>query len=160
MNRPFLSLVLALALLITATPAVAAPETAQKEWLLNGSMQALETNQVVFPTLYVTGSGAGHATHLGRVTILYQATVDIPTLSAPVSAALIAANGDRLFAAGTGQSTPRATSPDITDIVERYTITGGTGRFADAHGSFRMERVLNLITGVNAGTFTGIIVIP
>lgn len=70
-----------------------------------------------------------------------------------------AANGDTLTAAFTGQSTPTAT-PTVHAIEERATITGGTGRFASAVGSFTVERVLDLTTLVTSGSFEGTISVP
>ena len=55
----------------------------------------------------------------------------------------------------TGQSTP--TSPGVLSIVEVYTITGGTGRFAGATGTFTLESTLNLATEDSSGTFSGAI---
>jgi len=153
-----ITLVLLLPLLPTSTT-FATPVAAEKQWLLKGSLQAVETYELDFPTLYVNATGSGHATHLGRFTIRYQAIVDLTTGTASVSANLVAANGDSLFAAGSGQGTPTVT-PNVNRIVERYTITGGTGRFAGASGSFRVERLLNLATGVTSGTIDGDIVIP
>ena len=54
-----------------------------------------------------------------------------------------------------GQATP--VSPGVLSIVEGYTITGGTGRFADATGTFTLERILNQTTGVSSGTLSGAI---
>jgi hypothetical protein len=55
-----------------------------------------------------------------------------------------------------GQGTP-TTTPGVVSIVEVYTITGGTGRFADATGGFTLESTLEQTTGVSTGTFSGAI---
>jgi hypothetical protein len=71
------------------------------------------------------------------------------------AATFTAANGDTLTATVDGQATP--TSPGVLSIVEVYTVTGGTGRFADATGSFTLESTLNQATGVSSGTLSGAI---
>jgi hypothetical protein len=45
-------------------------------------------------------------------------------------------------------------------IVEKYVITGGTGRFANASGSFTVQRLVNRATGTSSGTISGTIIIP
>jgi hypothetical protein len=45
----------------------------------------------------------------------------------------------------------------VISIVEVYTITGGTGRFADVTGTFTLESTLEPTTGVSTGTFSGAI---
>ena len=45
----------------------------------------------------------------------------------------------------------------IASMVEAAIITGGTGRFADAAGSFTIERVLDQATGISSGSFDGTI---
>ena len=70
-----------------------------------------------------------------------------------------AANGDTLFGDFTGQATPTAT-PGVLYIVEMVTITGGTGRFAGASGSFICERLFDRIAGTTSGSFEGTISSP
>jgi hypothetical protein len=71
----------------------------------------------------------------------------------------IAANGDRVFTELLGQGTPTET-PGISHIEEINTITGGTGRFVGATGSFIMERLVDLTTGSTSGSFNGTITSP
>lgn len=123
-----------------------------------GSIQMVETVAVQFPTLFSVGNGTGEATHLGEFTVARQAVVDIPTDVATGFAQFTAANGDRVLTQFVGQSDPTG-DPDVLLISEMYTITGGTGRFAGAKGSFSVERSFNLVTGATAGSFDGTIVI-
>jgi len=160
MQKIFVSALTALLLLIVlASTVFAAPTASGQQLLLKGSVQDVETQQVAFPTITVDGMGSGNATQLGLYTMSYHALLNIPTLSATTSAPLVAADGSSLFGQGTGQGTPTG-APGIVSIVETYTITGGTGRFAGASGSFAVERVLNRATGVSTGTISGTIVLP
>jgi hypothetical protein len=124
-----------------------------------GSFQAVETHAVQFPTLNVAGIGAGHATHLGKFIMTYHAEVNLLTRIGTGSVEFIAANGDRIFADLLGQSTPTA-NPNIVSIVEVFTITGGTGRFAGATGSGISMRLLDQVTGDTSGSFDGTIDVP
>ena len=86
--------------------------------------------------------------------------VDLPTgTGTGLSAQYVAANGDSLFAEGSGQATP-TDDPTVFVVVENYTITGGTGRFDGATGSFTETRRVNIETGVTSGTISGNIVLP
>ncbi len=51
-----------------------------------------------------------------------------------------------LIAVFAGQAAPTA-DPNVLSLTEVATITGGTGRFADATGTFTLERLLDLTTG-------------
>jgi len=148
----FVGLVAAFTVSLTsvAVSAVAA------ETPFKGTVNAVETVEVVFPTLSVTRDGTGTATYLGKFTEHITLQVNIPTSHATGVATFTAANGDTLTATVDGQGTPTAT-PGVVSIVEVYTITGGTGRFADATGSFTLESTLDQTTGVSTGTFSGAI---
>ena len=120
-----------------------------------GTLTAVETSQLVFPILSVNREATGTATYLGKYTEHATFQVDVRTGSATGTATFTAANGDTLTTNVAGQST--RTGPTTLSIVEVYTITGGTGRFADATGSFTLESTLDQVTGVSSGTLTGAI---
>ena len=144
--------------LVSATFVVSA--SAEKPLPFRGSIEALEIYQVNGPTMFVTATGTGEATHLGRYTVSYEVEVDLPTgTGSGLSAQYVAANGDSLFAEGSGQATP-TDDPSVFVVVEIYTITGGTGRFAGATGSFTETRQVNIATGVTSGTMDGKIILP
>jgi hypothetical protein len=149
---------LLLAILVVGTTLAAA--SANKPMPFKGSIEAVETYQANGPTMLVTATGSGEATQLGRYTVSYEVEVDLQTLSGTgLSAHFVAANGDSLLAEGSGQATP-TDDPTAFSIVETYTIIGGTGRFANASGSFIVDRVVNLVTGGTSGTMNGTIVLP
>ena len=137
----------------------ASPAMAGQQVPFNGSWASLETYEMQGTTLFVTGTAAGNATLLGRYTATYEETVDLLTGMSVGSITLLAANGDSIFATQTGLGVPTP-DPNIFLVVELETITGGTGRFADATGSFRLERVVDLTTGVSSGSFSGTISHP
>jgi len=146
------------ALILTAGLAV--PAAAQKQVPFNGAMQGreIDTPQGGPPptTLLVDGSTRGIATLVGRFSFTYQLTVTLANGTATGSAQLIAVNGDSIFTTIVGQGQPTDT-PGVDQIVEINTITGGTGRFAGAVGSFTVERLVSLATGFTSGSFHGTI---
>ena len=148
-------LILALAGTTLAAPALAG----QKELPFKGILQSVETYVVNPPIMSVTANGSGNATHLGQYAIRYEVEVNLETLLGVGSAQLTAANGDILYANMSGQATPTGTT-DVFNVVEEFTITGGTGRFANASGSFTLNREVNITTGVTAGTMNGTIILP
>ena len=160
MKKTFVSTVITLLLLIVlASAAFAAPAAGERQLLLKGRVQGAET-ATFFPTMFVVdGTGSGNATQLGLYTINFRAEVDLSTLSSSTSATVIAASGDRLFGEGTGQGSP-TDDPNVTSVVENFTITGGTGRFAGASGNFTLERLVHLDSGLGSGTISGTIVLP
>jgi hypothetical protein len=154
-----------IALFLTASlvgPAASLASSAApaKQVPFKGSLQALETYDVQFPTLFVDGSGTGHATHLGRFTYTFEFVVDLLTGIGVGSAEFTAANGDSFSTEVTGLGVP-AETPGVNHVVEEHTIVGGTGRFAGASGSFTLDRLLTAIPpniNVSVGTVDGTIV--
>ena len=141
-------LVVAVAVSLASVAVAVAAETPFK-----GTLSAVETSQLVFPIASVDREGTGTATYLGKYTERVTLQVNVLTGSSTGAPTFTAANGDTLTASIAGQSTP--TSPGVLSIVEVYTITGGTGRFAGVTGTFTLESTLNLATGVSSGTFSG-----
>jgi len=137
----------ALALIATSAAAAATP--------FKGTVHAVEANQLVFPVLSVNRTGTGNATYLGKFSEHVALQVNVTTRSSTGAATFTAANGDTLTASVVGQAT--RIGPTVLSIVEVYTITGGTGRFADATGSFTLESTVEQTTGVSSGTFSGAI---
>jgi hypothetical protein len=110
------------------------------------------------PFVSVDVEASGNATHLGMFTL------DIPHLvnraygTADGKYEFTAANGDTLTADFKGVATRIA--PGVLYIEETAAITGGTGRFAGATGSFSSERLYDTITGTTIGSFEGTISAP
>ena len=142
---------------------LAGPAAAAKYIPFKGSFQGSES-YVFQPTSFVVeGSVSGVATHLGKFTLAYNITVSLvpATLGQGVgSARLVAANGDMLFTTLVGQGTPDPDTAGVQRIVEMHTITGGTGRFAGAQGTFTIMRLVEQATGDTSGSFEGTITSP
>jgi len=149
------------ALILTA--ALAVPAAAQKLVPFNGAMQGreIDTPQGGPPptTLLADGSVRGIATLVGQFSLTYTLTVNLADGTATGSAQLIAANGDSMSTTILGSSEPSGT-PGVLSITEINTITGGTGRFAGATGSFTTVRLINAATGLTSGSFHGMITSP
>jgi hypothetical protein len=161
MKKLIVSMTLAPLLVVAlAGTTLAAPAKAEKKELpFKGTLQSVETYVVTPPIMAVTANGSGNATHLGAYTISYEVEVNLETLAGVGSAQLVAGNGDVLYANLLGQATPTGTT-DVFNVVEEFTITGGTGRFANASGNFTLNREVNITTGVTSGTMNGTIILP
>ena len=160
MKKLFASTLTAVLLVIlVASGTLAAPAAGERELLLKGSIQATETYAINFPIMSVTANGSGNATQLGQFTVSYEVDVNLLTIAGMGSAQFVAANGDRLFAEGTGQATETGT-PGVFDVLEQFTILGGTGRFSGASGSITLDRVVDTTTGATSETIRGNIMLP
>lgn len=144
------------------TSALAVPAAAQHQVPFKGAMQGQDTAHTpgLFPgTVVVTTSGTGVGTHLGLFSFTQEATVTLAAATETGSAHWIAANGDSIDTTFTGSAEPTDT-PGVISITEIHTITGGTGRFAGAQGSFTVERLHHGVTFLTAGSFHGTITSP
>jgi len=102
-----------------------------------------------FATVEMHAEGTG--TRVGRFEIALPHTVNFATASASGTGTIVAADGSRLVASFTGQ----AQIGPIVTIVEQATVTRGTGRFANAAGSFTIRRTFDPATGRTTGSFEG-----
>jgi hypothetical protein len=122
-----------------------------------GTLEGTQTVTPLTPPLAsVAVSVSGNATMMGRFTLELPHTVNFATQSAQGTATFVAANGDQLIASFTGA----AQVGPIVSIVEQATITGGTGRFEGASGSFTISREFNPAAGTTTGSFEGTVSAP
>ena len=108
------------------------------------------------PFAFSVVSASGTATLLGRFTLEIPHTVNFATATGDGTYTFTAANGDTLTADFTG----KAQVGPIISIVEHATITGGTGRFAGAAGTFTAHRLFDPVNGTTTGSFEGTISAP
>ena len=153
----FIGIGLACLTLVAGTAFAATTLDRDKHTSIQGTIQELETDEVLFPTIYLHGNGSGSATELGQFTmhfegIVYNDAAGVGTGVEGVNFTL--ADGDKIFATNTGLGVPTSTA-GVNKIVEKYTVTGGTGRYADASGNFTVERLVTLPTGASTGTIEG-----
>ena len=140
-------------------PAVTSVPTQTIPILFKGTLQSNESYRTIFPTMFVTATGSGETTLLGQITVNYQAKVNLSDLSQSGSVSFAGIDGDSLLAKGVGQAIENRT-PGMFSVVEIYTITGGTGRFARASGTLTLKRLVNVKAGITSGSFEGYIVLP
>jgi len=122
-----------------------------------GTLEAREVHTGAFPVLHSVLTGTGQATHLGRYTVgfVFDITIGVMAPSTTVGTfTLTAANGDSLSGTFTGTG---IVANGMVTIVENATITEGTGRFANATGSFRVDRIGSQSTLMSSGSLSGTI---
>ena len=111
------------------------------------------------PIVLAVTNGTGMATHLGRFLFQHPHTVNFATSQLAGTFNLVTANGDRIFADFSGQTSPTS-APGIVLVVGTATVTGGTGRFAGARGRFAIKRLFDPVTFISVGSFDGTISSP
>ena len=148
-----------LARTVFAAPATNVVSAKATRLSFKGTMQSNETYSTVFPTLYVTGNGSGDAAQLGPFTVSYHTEVNLLDFSDAETAHITGSNGDSLQAKGVGQAIEDRT-PGMFNVVEIYTITGGTGRFTGASGTFTLKRLVSRTVGLASSTVEGYLLMP
>jgi hypothetical protein len=131
-----------------------------KPVLFQGSLEAIETDEMDGSIIYVHGRGSVNTTEFNNFTVRFEGLVhnDQNGVGTGILIAnYTSPNGDSLFAEASGRGAPTSTL-GVNRIVENYTIKSGTGRYANVSGSFIVERLLTLATGVSSGTVSGTIV--
>jgi hypothetical protein len=102
-----------------------------------------------------TNVSTGEGTHVGRFTAVGTSNTGVfPDINAATTSTT--ANGDQIFTTDIGL----AQDPDGDGIYNVYltcTITGGTGRFAGATGSYKTHAIVNFSLGEGSATFEGTI---
>jgi hypothetical protein len=142
------------AAIISATTPISARDQVPFRGVVSGSAISItpldECNQL---TEAVNG---GNATHLGRFTGTAQFVLNVCDLTYVGSYAWTAANGDTISGPFIGSLTPTDV-PGVFDNTESAFVTGGTGRFAGATGTFSLHGQINLNTGTFSLPFEGTI---
>ena len=150
---------IAFALVALAVLGLAGPVAAGEQVPFKGSLEGVDTTTPLTPPFVLaTVEATGEATQLGLFTYTELDTVDTSTRFGTGTFVFTAANGDTVFGTGTGQAT--FTPPNVLTIEGNEIITGGTGRFAGATGSFTVTRLKNTVTNVTTASFTGTISAP
>jgi hypothetical protein len=148
-----------LALAVLVILGLTGPAGAQQQVPFKGSFEGdVTVAPLAPPFLQVDVEAMGKATHLGRFTLDIPHVVNRANGTAVGSYEFTAANGDTLTANFTGSAVPIA--PGVLYIEEIVIITGGTGRFAGATGSFTVERLYDTVAGMTEGSFEGTISAP
>jgi len=108
------------------------------------------------PFVSINIEGGGNATHLGKFEVSIPHVTNRSNGTAIGTYEFTAANGDTLTADFTSQVTPTDV-PGVVNVAVTATITGGTGRFEGATGSFDAERVVDMAHGTVTESFDGTI---
>ena len=119
----------ALALLPLAYPAMAKDQVPFK----GVEVGATAAGGFVFPFATILDTAEGEATHLGHFSKNGIILINVVSMTVTGTFTLTAANGDELFLIGTGDAPPSSLDQET---VLNITVTGGTGRFEGATGSW------------------------
>jgi len=130
----------------TAAPAIAGDTVPFKGILSGTTISSVPLDECHVLSEIVNG---GNATQLGRFNGTAELILNVCDLTYVGSYVFIAANGDSISGPFTGTLTPTSIE-GVFDNNELAFITGGTGRFANATGTFNLGGQIDL----NTGTFS------
>src|SRR5262245_14827966 len=111
------------------TAALAIPAGAKNQVPFKGTFQGSDT---VTPPATIATTATGTGTLLGQFSFTQETTTNSPATGTG-SAHWVAANGDSIDSTSVVSAVP---GPVVFTVTEFHTITGGTGRFSGAQGSF------------------------
>lgn len=103
-------------------------------------------------------AGAGHATHLGRITGVATNCTEFGLFTGAVPildgvATFTAADGSTITTIYEGsQGAPVA---GVAEVESTHTVVAGTGRFADAEGVWTLSGTIDFAAGSSAGSLSG-----
>ncbi len=139
----------ALALLPLAHPAMA-----EEQVPFDGiEVGAITTVSFHFPFDVKSQTAEGEATHVGHYTMTGEFVVDVRRGAGSGTFTMTAANGDMLFLDMETQVDPT----DLTKTVANFTVTGGTGRFEGATGSYTSHNQLAFFVGTSPNPYVGVL---
>ena len=139
--------------------ALAVPAAAQNQVPFKGALQGHDTDlSSTSTTVTVLTMGTGIGSLVGQFLFTQTVTVEFATGHDTGSAQWFAANGDSITTTITGSG--EMIEPGLFSIEDVHTITGGTGRFAGAQGSFTVKRLASGKAFLTSGSFDGTITPP
>ena len=117
----------------------------------------LTTNELLAPPpmQQVRITGIGESSHLGEGRFVAVSTMNQttpPPFQLGGTCIFYAANGDTFTSTFTGTATP---GPGRITVIVDHIITGGTGRFEAARGSFTGTSIVNPAITTNSITYEG-----
>ncbi len=151
-----------LVLALLATLGLAGPAAAQHQGPFHGVFEGHYTVSPIpgTPTAMLVVSASGHGGKIGDFELEIPHVVNFATATATGSYHFTAANGDLVDGTFIGHATPIGTDGVYALLIEEVTITGGTGRFAGATGSFTAVRLIDRVKLLTIGDYDGTISRP